>query len=141
MERSMKTSKLARAGLIAAAAVSSLALASAPAQARSDAPRSHRDCFQSTDWQGWSSPSPDILYLRVGIKDVYRLDLSAGSSQLQWPSNHLINTVRGSSMVCSGIDLDLAVSDGNGFVQPLIVRSIHKLTPDEIAALPKKDRP
>lgn len=137
----MKTSKFARAALVAAAAVSSLAFAAAPAQAGSERSLSGRDCFQSTDWQGWSSPSPTVLYLRVRIKDVYRLDLSAGSNQLQWPSNHLINTVRGSSTICSAIDLDLAVSDGAGFTQPLIVKSIRKLTPEEVAALPKKDRP
>ncbi|MDB5431790.1 MAG: hypothetical protein JWP35_2906 [Caulobacter sp.] len=137
----MKPSTFARAALVAAAAVSSLAFAAAPAQAAPGARLGHHDCFQSTDWQGWSSPSPNILYLRVRIKDVYRLDLSAGSNQLQWPSNHLINTIRGSSLVCSAIDLDLAVSDGNGFVQPLIVKSIRKLTPEEVAALPKKDRP
>ena len=85
---------------------------------------------------------PNTVYLRVNIKDIYRLDLSAGSEQLTWPgSYHLVSVVRGSSSICTPLDLQLAVSDSHGFYQPLIVKTITKLTPDQIAALPKKDRP
>jgi len=99
-----------------------------------------QSCFYSQNWRGWSAPSPDVLYLRVNISDVYKVELSGGSPQLQYPGVHLVSIVRGSSNICSAIDLDLKVSDG-GFTIPLIAKSLTKLTPEEIAAIPKKYRP
>ena len=98
-------------------------------------------CFLSYQWQGWSSPSPDVLYLRVNLHDIYKVTLSAGSSQLQNPSVHLVSIVRGGSRICSAIDLDLKIADSSGFKTALIADSLTKLTPEEIAAIPKKYRP
>ncbi len=117
---------LAAAGLIAASAPAAVA---------------GQPCFLSRDWQGWKSPSPNIIYLRVHVSDVYKVTLSAGSSMLQRADVHLNSLVRGSSNICSAIDLDLRVSDNNGFATPLIADTLTKLTPDEIAAIPKKYRP
>ena len=134
----MKPTTFLRAALIAGAAVATLGAGSA--MAGSGQSLSGRDCFSTSDWQGWSSPAPDILYLRVRIHDIYEVRLSGGSHQLQYPGAHLINEVRGSNRVCSAIDLDLSVGD-NGFVQKLIPQSIRKLSPEEAAAIPKKFRP
>jgi hypothetical protein len=99
-------------------------------------------CFFVSQWQGWKAASPTVIYLRVNLRDVYRADLSVGSPQLMWPgSYHLVSRVRGSSSICGPLDLQLSLSDGRGFRQPLIVSSLTKLTPAEVAALPKKDRP
>ncbi len=49
--------------------------------------------------------------------------------------------VRGSDRICTPIDLDLRVSDGFGMAMPIRAKTITKLTPEEIAAIPKKDRP
>jgi hypothetical protein len=35
----------------------------------------------------------------------------------------------------------LALADGHGFYQPLIAKDLVKLTPEEVAALPKRDLP
>lgn len=98
-------------------------------------------CFFINQWQGWKAPSPDVLYLKVNMHDIYKVELSAGSSQLQWPDVHLVSISRGSDSVCSAIDLDLAVADTNGFKEHLIAKSLTKLTPEEAAAIPKKYRP
>ncbi|HWA61045.1 MAG TPA: hypothetical protein VG939_06710 [Caulobacteraceae bacterium] len=124
------------AGLLAAALISGSA-AAAPVEG----PASTHPCFFITQWEGWKAPDANTLYLRVNMHDVYRVDLSAGSSQLMDPGVHLISNVRGSSSICNAIDLDLKVSDGHGFSSPLIARSIRKLTPEEVAAIPKKFRP
>ncbi len=123
---------LAAAGLIASAA-------SAQAQPLDKPARAERPCFSLSDWHGWSSPSRDILYMKVRNKDVYRLDLAYGSSQLNWPGSHIVSVVRGSDRVCAPIDLDLRVSDGFGIGIPIRAKTITKLTPEEIAAIPKKD--
>lgn len=127
-----------------AAAVGAAALITAVTAAAADAPAAKPDrapCFFVTQWQGWKSPSPDIIYLKVNNRDVYQVDLSAGSYQLQSAGYHLVSQVRGSSSICSALDLDLAVSDGRGFSQPLIAKSLTKLTPEQVAAIPPKYRP
>jgi hypothetical protein len=127
-----------RAGLLAGVAA---ALIAGQASAASDKTKDSAPCFYITQWQGWKAPDPNTLYLGVNLHDVYRADLSAGSPQLLWPDAHLISQVRGSNSICSPLDLQLAVSDTNGFKQPLIVKKLTKLTPEEIAAIPKKYRP
>lgn len=123
-------------GLIAAG------LAGMAAPALAAAPSTHAPCFFISQWQGWKAPSDNVIYLGVNQHDVYRVDLSVGSSQLRSPGVHLISTFRGTSSVCNALDLDLKVADSDGgFVSPLIARSITKLTPEEVAAIPPKDRP
>jgi len=149
--RNVRRSAL-RGGLLAGVAA---ALIAAPAFAATDNPRT--PCFYITQWQGWKAPDANTIYLGVNMHDVYRVDLSAGSPQLLWPDAHLISEVRGSNSICSAIDLQLSVAENNGsgangfglrgigagagFRVPLIARKLTKLTPAEIAAIPKKYRP
>ncbi len=97
-------------------------------------------CFFSRNWDSWRSPDENTIYLRVGLKDVFRVDLSAGSRMLTYSDSHLISHMRGTDSVCSALDLDLKVSDGS-IVEPLFVKSITKLTPEQITAIPKKFLP
>lgn len=133
----VKLTTIALAGLASA-------LLAAPAMAAEtpDAPKkAERQCFQLSDWRGWSAPDKNILYMKVRNRDVYRVDLSWGSNQLTWPGNFLISNVRGVDTVCRPLDLDLRVADGSGFAMPIRAKAITKLTPEEIAALPKKHQP
>jgi hypothetical protein len=124
-----------------ALSVLGLAVAGGFGVAAADTP-TRAPCFFISQWQGWKAASANVIYLRVNMRDVYRVDLSAGSQQLMWPgSYHLITRVQGSSSICGPLDLQLALSDGHGFYQPLIATGLTKLTADEIAALPAKDRP
>jgi hypothetical protein len=133
-----------RGGLLAGVAV---ALVAGQALAATDNPRT--PCFYITQWQGWKAPNPNTIYLGVNLHDVYRVDLSAGSPQLMWPDVHLISEVRGSNSICSAIDLQLSLAENDGaglrggsaFRVPLIARKLTKLTPEEIAAIPKQYRP
>jgi len=129
--------KLFRRGLIATA----LSLSTLVPVVGTASPASTNNCFYVTQWQGWKSPSPDVIYLGVNMHDVYRVDLSAGSSMLSWPNMHLVSIVRGSDSICTAIDLDLKISDDHGFTEPLIAKNLTKLTPDQVAAIPKKFRP
>jgi len=104
------------------------------------------NCFFPNQWRGWSSPDPMTLYLKVNINDVYRVDLANQTPELQWPSNHLVARFNGTN-VCTAIDLNLSVVQGtggqlgDGFRVPLIATKLTKLTPEQIAAIPKKYRP
>jgi hypothetical protein len=115
-------------------------LVAQPSLAASSTPGS--GCFLANDWRGWRSPSPTVIYIRVRLNDVYRLDLSAGSWQLQDPAVHLVNVVRGPAWICGPIDFDLELADNHGVTrQGLIVKSMQRLTPDEVKAIPAKFRP
>jgi hypothetical protein len=99
------------------------------------------DCFTTRDGQGWASPSDDVLFLRVNGNRYYRVDLLPGSGPIDRGGQFLINTVRGSSRVCSANDLDLKVASAGGFTTPLFPRGIRRLTDAEVALLPPNARP
>ena len=102
----------------------------------------HNDCFLSANWQGWKSPDPNTIYLRISISQVYRLDLSAPSYSLNDPNVHLQSTIRGSNWICSPLDLQLYVADTHGVMrEPLFVKRITRLTPEEAKAIPPKFQP
>ena len=124
-----------------AAALAAGAIAAAPAFGEAQPPRHTQQCFSAHDWQGWKSPRPDVIYIRVFLHDVYQLNLSSGSNELEWPDMHLVTVFHGSDYVCSPLDFEMWVSDNHGFREPLIVKSYRKLTPAEVAAIPPKFRP
>ena len=126
---------LLHAGL-AVAAAAALAAGSAAAHDGRATP-----CFYLSQWQGWTSPSPSVLYLGVNSHDVYRVGLSGESYNLRSPGMHLVSINRGPSSICSAIDLDLRLADTGGFVEPLIATTLTKLTPEEVAAIPPKFMP
>lgn len=124
-------------GTVAAAA--GLALA---ASACASTTTARADCFSSTQWRGWSSPQDDVLYLRVGGRDVWQVDLSPGSGRnLDRGGRFIISEVRGSSRICTANDLDISIADSAGFRTPLFPRTLRRLTPEEAAALPAGSRP
>jgi hypothetical protein len=123
--------------LMAAAATAVLGLTGV---AHAATPNATRNCFLVHDWEDWRGADPNTIYLRVNAHDFYRLDLSSGSQMVTDQANHLISDTRDSGWVCSPLDLNLKISDGH-IVEPLIVKTITKLTPDEVAAIPKKAMP
>jgi hypothetical protein len=139
----MRDAKMINRQLLAAAlALGVTAAGAAGAQdAHTPAKGEHTPCFFISQWRGWKAPNDHTLYLGVNFRDVYEVQLSAGSSTLQDPDAHLVSVTRGSDSVCSALDLQLAVAEPYGFKEPLIARSLVKLTPDEVAAIPRKYRP
>lgn len=118
-----------------------LALVTTPAHAA--APKAHESCFPAgTAWQSWSvGEKGDVLYLRVYINDIYRVDLTPGSRVYKSPGYFLVNQVRGSNWICRAIDLDLTLASDYGFRRPLIAVAMRKLTPAEVAAIPRNELP
>lgn len=124
-------------------AAAALGLALCATAALADKPAEHtNNCFLSNNWKSWTaSPDGDVLYLRIDINKIYRVDLTRGSRARKYPGSFLVNRVRGSNWICSPLDLDLTLADDTGMRQPLIAQSLRRLTPAEIAAIPKKDLP
>jgi hypothetical protein len=124
------------------AAAAALFLAAPAFAATSDkAPDSTRNCFLAHQWQSWKALNDKTILVRVNTNDVWRLDLNGGSRMITDQTNHLITHLSQSAWICTALDLaSMQVSDGH-ITEPLFVRSVTKLTPDEVAALPQKDRP
>ena len=128
---------LSAIALLAAAALAPVA------NAEERPPAGKDNCFYLRDWEGWKSPSPNVIYLRVGADRIYRFDLADNSPQLSYADARLVNGHQYSPWICSPQDLFLTLTLVNqpGFAEHLFVRSITRLSPDEVAAIPAKFRP
>ncbi len=122
-------------------AAGALALACAPNALPEPSKGPAPACFFSRDWQGWKATDDGkSIYIRVGRRQIYRLDLASSCPDLNYPSAHLVTQLRGDS-ICDALDIDLKVSDGSGFAVPCIVRKLSQLSQAEAAALPKALQP
>jgi hypothetical protein len=132
---------LAAAALAIAAAMAVGASAQPPGGARPP-PKPRPSCFWTNRVENFAAVDEQNLYLRVGIHDVYRAKLFSDCFQLDWV-HHLALISRGSSLICEGsnLDVDVIVRDVAAGRQRCSVTDIRKLTPDEVAALPKGARP
>lgn len=80
------------------------------------------------------------LYIDVAGRDVWKIQMSNACLAAASSYDPLILTDRtGSMSVCKPIDLDLAIKSGG--VSHCIVSNLSKLTPAQVAALPRKLRP
>jgi hypothetical protein len=128
--------------IVTTTAIAALAGAAAATDKPASGSLRDRPCFASNTWEGWSaSADGDAIYLKVGLRDIYRVDLARGSHVRKDPDKFLINRVRGSNWICDALDLDLTLADHHGFREPVFAHSLRKLTPAEIAAIPRKELP
>lgn len=98
-----------------------------------------RQCFWARQVTSFASNDDRIVNIRVGVKDVYQLEMFGPCQDVEWSSQIAIRS-RGSSYICSGLDAEIIAPSSIG-PQRCAVRSIRKLTPEEVEALPKGSRP
>lgn len=134
----IRISRLSGAGLLAFT-VMGVALGTSAVAAETPPPRA---CFHLSDWDGgWSAPDQQTILLRMRSLDIWRVDLERASRTVDWDDSYLVSAKLGPDRVCYPNDLHLRTGSVTGAAMTLRARSISKLTKDEIAALPKKDRP
>ena len=127
--------------LLLAAALTLTATSAAVAQDQPSGQAPSPGCFFSSNWSDWSAPGEgDTLYLRVR-SDIYRLDLAPGTHVHKTQDRFLVNNAHGGNWICSAQDLDLRLRDQEGFSQPIIGRTLTKLSAEEVAAIPHADLP
>ncbi len=123
--------------LVPAALIAVLAVLPAMAQ-----PTPKKSCFFTSQFENWRPADRKTIYIRIGVKRFYRLDMQNECPALTSPDPHLITTFRGSNSVCTALDWDLKVSRGAGSIgEPCIVKTMTELSPAEAAAIPKGARP
>lgn len=117
-----------------------LMLSAGAAQAADVAkPKTSRACFLTRDVNGWSAADDKTVYIRVGVKDIYRLDLFGTCPDINWNWSIALES-HGSSWICSPLDATIIAKSPIG-PQRCPVSKVTKLSPAEAAALPKKHRP
>jgi hypothetical protein len=126
-----------------AAAVAALfalgATASAPAYAKSPAATGKTQCFFTRNADGFAAPDEKTLYVRVGVRDVYQFEMFGRCPDIDW-NQRLALVSRPGSSICTGMDAEVISHSPIG-PQRCPVRSVRKLTPDEVKALPPRSRP
>jgi hypothetical protein len=126
----------------AVAALLTLGVAgSTPALAKDKAPGASapRACFFTRNADGFAAPDDKTLYVRVGVRDVYKFEMFGTCPDIDW-NQRLALVSRASSSICTGMDAEVITHSPIG-PQRCPVRSVQKLTPEEVAALPPKARP
>jgi hypothetical protein len=126
--------------MLTALALMAPAAASAQGPEGAQSKAGPRQCFFSRDWRGWKAIDSKGLYARIGLDRVFRVDFANGCPGLTSPATHLVTSAI-NGQVCDALDLDVKVSDLQGFATPCIVTGVTALTPAQIAALPKKLTP
>lgn len=106
-------------------------LASAPAPPR---------CFFARSVSGFSPASGDAVNVRVGVRDVYRLDLAGPCPDLDFTLALALRTRGGGSSICDGFDAELLVPSPAG-ARTCPVSEVRALAPAEVAALAPRERP
>jgi hypothetical protein len=132
--------------LLVLTTLTAFALATAPLAAEparmSKAPKPQRSCFYARSVTNFAAADDRNLYIRVGTRDVYHLSMFGNCFDLSWV--HALGlTSRGGNFVCEGtnVSLDVVTRDAGPGVQSCPVSAIRKLTPEEVAGLPKGARP
>lgn len=114
--------------------------AQTPQMAAKKPPGARVDCFFNRQVRNYTTANDDkTVYIRAGSNS-YRLetfgrclDLS-NALQIGFDSHP-------SSSICSAQDVTLIVQSNGMGPQRCAVRTLEKLTPEQVAALPKGDRP
>lgn len=124
------------AALAALTAAAPLAAAKSPEEPGAKAPR---QCFWTRQINNFAAQDDKIVNVRVGVKDVYQFEMFGRCHEVDWAQKIAVRS-RGSSYICSGLDAEIIAPSAIG-PQTCQVRTVRKLTPEEIEALPKGARP
>ena len=129
--------------LTLAAAVALAFAATAAAAAPNDKPAdpAKRDqCFWTRMADGFAAPDEHTLYVRVGVRDVYQFEMFIPCQGMDWDQRIALIS-RAGSTICTGMDAEVVTHETGIGRQRCPVRSVKKLTKEEIAALPRGSRP
>jgi hypothetical protein len=127
-------------GLAAMATVVAMAAHAADTAKPADKAASRRQCFYSRNISSWSPVNDSTINLRVGVNDYYQVKLLGPCPDIDWAQGIGLES-RGSDWICDGLDVTVIVPRTTIGPQRCNATSLHKLTAEEVAALPPKQKP
>lgn len=128
---------LAAISLISFAATAQRADAKSPVE--ESGAKAGRQCFWTHQVNNFAAADDRIVNVRVGVKEVYQFEMFGPCQDVDW-SDQIALISRGGSSICTGLDAEIVTRSSIG-PQHCPVRNIRKLSPAEIAALPKRAKP
>ncbi len=100
-------------------------------------PHAGGSCFWTRDLRNHTIADAHTLYFDVGGRDVYRVETSNGCLAGMSSTDPIVLRDRASTgQICERTDLDISARGAR-----CIVSGMTKLTPDEVAAIPRRVRP
>ena len=121
-------------GLGTAVAALGATLPTAEAQPASARPQS---CFYTSQIENTRMANDRTLYIRTSARRYYRMDF-AGDCDAQVNGPLIIHPVSNSGQICSAIGVNVSVRETG---QQCLPTQLTRLSPDEVAQIPKKDLP
>jgi hypothetical protein len=110
--------------------------ASSPAGAADRGPKA---CFLPHNVNGYRYVAPRTVNLRVGVNDIYQVTTLGDCRDINF-SEAIGLESRGGGFICSGLDVTLVAPSPIG-PRRCAATNLRRLTPEEAAALPEKQRP
>ena len=114
-------------------------LAAPHAQTDATAAKPARACFNASNIDGYGSNRKRTVDVRVNVRDVYRLQVSPGCPDIDFPLAQIGLVHKGGGPICDARDVEFVVRAG-AVPQRCIATSMRKLTPEEIKD-PRKAAP
>ena len=115
------------------------ALCAAGAGAAPSQPSRARACFRPADAYSWAPVNDRIVNLKVNLHDVFQLTLLGDCPNIDWSQNIAIRS-RGAGWICDPLGAEV-IAPGPVGPRHCAVQAMRKLTPEEVAALPKGQKP
>jgi hypothetical protein len=123
---------------LAALVLATSGLAAAPASAQ---PQTPRQCLYVRNINGFNAPNDHTIYVRgSSADDIWRLDLMTDCIGLSFKQAFRLESAGGDPWICDAIQAQVSIRD-TGIRQRCPVTAMHKLSSDELSALPRHDRP
>jgi hypothetical protein len=129
---------LAASAAVLLALVAPAASAADP-PAKSAKPQARNECFWTRNANGFAAVDEHTLNIRVNSRDVYQFEMFGPCQDIDW-NQRIALVSRGGDNICTGMDAEVISHSPIG-PQRCPVRSVRKLTPAEVAALPPRARP
>jgi hypothetical protein len=102
--------------------------------------RHDNQCLLATNVVNFSAPDDHTVYLRAGVNEIWKLTLMNSCLELPWRLNIGLKATGTSPWICQPVEATI-INHGAGIPHRCPVISMHRLTPDEVAALPKGVKP
>lgn len=138
----MRTPVIALAGLVAV--LTACAPTTETASTGGEAPSRARQCFSVQQVENFRQGRPEQVFLRVGRNDVYEVSAAGGCRDLDFANRLAIVPDIGGmagARLCTDDRARVIVPGSSSAATTCRVRIERKLTADEIAALPERQRP
>ena len=130
-------------GVMIAGALTLAGLAGSAAMAKSSPPDpkslAPAQCFRASDIENSVQVSETRMNILTRDHRYIRVDTSGRCFYPPFIDAYVLR-VHGPDIICSPIDMDLSAGPA-GFKTPCIVDKLSQMTPAEVAALPKKEKP